>query len=110
MLASDNTQPVPRESGYVCAAVPQHRRGHYANGGRFSLTSNLIHFPDDCTVGYIVERLLGVPLLRSQLFHSHMENLQLIAPQNLRRQVRGAAETRVPVECQRSPVGLTDVT
>ncbi|XP_058872240.1 beta-1,3-N-acetylglucosaminyltransferase manic fringe-like [Acipenser ruthenus] len=59
----------------------------WASGGRFSLTSDLIRLPDDCTVGYIVERRLGVPLLRSQLFHSHLENLQLIAPQNLRRQV-----------------------
>lgn len=41
-------------------------------------TAELIRLPDDCTVGYIVEALLGVSLIRSALFHSHLENLGLV--------------------------------
>lgn len=41
-------------------------------------TAQHIRLPDDCTVGYIVEALLGVELLRSALFHSHLENLGLV--------------------------------
>ncbi|MGH0175962.1 UNVERIFIED_CONTAM: hypothetical protein FKN15_015053 [Acipenser sinensis] len=75
-------EPLPNNQTCLCVSVSL-----VFSGGRFSLTSDLIRLPDDCTVGYIVERRLGVPLLHSQLFHSHLENLQLIAPQNLRRQV-----------------------
>lgn len=42
-------------------------------------TAEHIRLPDDCTVGYIVEALLGVSLIRSALFHSHLENLGLVS-------------------------------
>uniref|UniRef100_A0A8C8DR95 Fringe-like glycosyltransferase domain-containing protein n=1 Tax=Oryzias sinensis TaxID=183150 RepID=A0A8C8DR95_9TELE len=42
-------------------------------------TAESIRLPDDCTVGYIVEALLGVGLTRSALFHSHLENLALVS-------------------------------
>ena len=42
-------------------------------------TAELIRLPDDCTVGYIVEALLGASLIRSALFHSHLENLGLVS-------------------------------
>lgn len=42
-------------------------------------TAEHINLPDDCTVGYIVEALLGVSLIRSPLFHSHLENLGLVS-------------------------------
>lgn len=44
--------------------------------GSFMSTAERVRLPDDCTVGYIVEGLLGVRLLHSPLFHSHLENLQ----------------------------------
>lgn len=50
-------------------------------------TAERIRLPDDCTVGYIVEALLGVPLIRSGLFHSHLENLQQVPASELREQV-----------------------
>lgn len=52
-------------------------------------TAERIRLPDDCTVGYIVEALLGVPLVRSGLFHSHLENLQQVPTSELQQQVRG---------------------
>lgn len=42
-------------------------------------TAEHVSLPDDCTVGYIVEALLGVSLIRSPLFHSHLENLGLVS-------------------------------
>ena len=51
-------------------------------------TAERIRLPDDCTIGYIVEALLGVPLIRSGLFHSHLENLQQVPTSELHEQVR----------------------
>lgn len=50
-------------------------------------TAERIRLPDDCTIGYIVEALLGVPLIRSGLFHSHLENLQQVPTSELHEQV-----------------------
>ncbi|XP_025062634.1 beta-1,3-N-acetylglucosaminyltransferase manic fringe [Alligator sinensis] len=59
----------------------------WASGHNFMSTSELIRLPDDCTVGYIVECKLGGHLLPNALFHSHLENLQLISRPQLREQV-----------------------
>ena len=53
-------------------------------------TAERIRLPDDCTIGYIVEALLGVPLVRCGLFHSHLENLQQVPASELHEQVRDA--------------------
>uniref|UniRef100_A0A674IP88 MFNG O-fucosylpeptide 3-beta-N-acetylglucosaminyltransferase n=1 Tax=Terrapene triunguis TaxID=2587831 RepID=A0A674IP88_9SAUR len=59
----------------------------WASGSNFLSTSELIRLPDDCTVGYIVECKLGGRLLPNTLFHSHLENLQLIPRPQLLQQV-----------------------
>lgn len=59
-----------------------------SSGRNFLSTSELIRLPDDCTVGYIVECKVGGQLLPNALFHSHLENLQLIPPSRLTQQVR----------------------
>ncbi|KAM6972250.1 beta-1,3-N-acetylglucosaminyltransferase manic fringe [Aplochiton taeniatus] len=59
----------------------------WASGQRFEQTSSVIRLPDDCTVGFIVERRLGVPLVHCPLFHSHLENLLLLSPSNIPLQV-----------------------
>ncbi|XP_036170292.1 beta-1,3-N-acetylglucosaminyltransferase lunatic fringe [Myotis myotis] len=59
----------------------------WASGGHFVSTAERIRLPDDCTVGYIVEALLGVRLIRSGLFHSHLENLQQVPASELHEQV-----------------------
>ncbi|XP_068176922.1 beta-1,3-N-acetylglucosaminyltransferase lunatic fringe-like [Antennarius striatus] len=51
----------------------------WASDGAFMATAESIRLPDDCAVGYIVEALLGVSLIRSALFHSHLENLGLVS-------------------------------
>lgn len=60
-----------------------------SSGRNFMSTSELIRLPDDCTVGYIIEHKVGGQLLPNVLFHSHLENLQLIPPSQLTQQVRG---------------------
>lgn len=50
-------------------------------------TAERVRLPDDCTVGYIVEGLLGARLLHSTLFHSHLENLQRLPSDAVLQQV-----------------------
>ncbi|NXC97399.1 MFNG acetylglucosaminyltransferase, partial [Certhia familiaris] len=59
----------------------------WASGRNFLSTSELIRLPDDCTVGYIIECKVGGQLIPSALFHSHLENLQLIPTSQLMQQV-----------------------
>lgn len=55
--------------------------------GSFMSTAERLRLPDDCTVGYIVEGLLGARLLHSPLFHSHLESLQRLPPEAVLQQV-----------------------
>lgn len=59
----------------------------WASGKNFLSTSELIRLPDDCTIGYIIECKVGGQLLPNRLFHSHLENLQLIPTSDLMQQV-----------------------
>ncbi|KAF5899230.1 beta-1,3-N-acetylglucosaminyltransferase lunatic fringe [Clarias magur] len=59
----------------------------WASGGHFMNTAEKIRLPDDCTVGYIIESVLGVPLTRSNLFHSHLENLQQVSRSEVHKQI-----------------------
>ncbi|KAL4658237.1 beta-1,3-N-acetylglucosaminyltransferase lunatic fringe-like [Arapaima gigas] len=59
----------------------------WASGGHFMNTAEKIRLPDDCTIGYIIESVLGVALIRSNLFHSHLENLQQVPKAELHKQV-----------------------
>nr|XP_054488266.1 beta-1,3-N-acetylglucosaminyltransferase manic fringe [Agelaius phoeniceus] len=59
----------------------------WASGRNFLSTSELIRLPDDCTVGYIIECKVGAQLIPNALFHSHLENLQLIPTSQLMQQV-----------------------
>lgn len=72
-------------------------------------TAERISLPDDCTVGYIVNALLGASLTRSPLFHSHLENLGLVS--DVRSQVRARMQQRrsvtrtAPLNPASSPLG-----
>lgn len=50
-------------------------------------TAEKIRLPDDCTIGYIIESVLGVKLIRSNLFHSHLENLHQVPKSEIHNQV-----------------------
>ncbi|XP_063817307.1 beta-1,3-N-acetylglucosaminyltransferase radical fringe [Pseudophryne corroboree] len=53
----------------------------WASMGNFISTAEKVRLPDDCTIGYIIEGMLEVKMQHSNLFHSHLENLQRL-PQN----------------------------
>ncbi|KAJ8363677.1 hypothetical protein SKAU_G00125080 [Synaphobranchus kaupii] len=59
----------------------------WASLGNFISTAEKIRLPDDCTIGYIIEALLEVPMTHTQLFHSHLENLQRLPTETVLRQV-----------------------
>ncbi|XP_067875650.1 beta-1,3-N-acetylglucosaminyltransferase lunatic fringe-like isoform X2 [Heterodontus francisci] len=60
----------------------------WASEGHFMNTAERIRLPDDCTIGYIIEAILGVNLIRSPLFHSHLENLQLVSKSQIQSQIQ----------------------
>ncbi|XP_075438295.1 beta-1,3-N-acetylglucosaminyltransferase radical fringe-like [Ascaphus truei] len=55
--------------------------------GNFISTAEKVRLPDDCTIGYIIEGLLEVKMQHSDLFHSHLENLQRLAADSVLKQV-----------------------
>ncbi|XP_045046210.2 beta-1,3-N-acetylglucosaminyltransferase radical fringe isoform X2 [Desmodus rotundus] len=59
----------------------------WASMGSFMSTAERLRLPDDCTVGYIAEGMLGARLRHSSLFHSHLENLRRLPPDTVLRQV-----------------------
>ncbi|XP_030630246.1 beta-1,3-N-acetylglucosaminyltransferase radical fringe [Chanos chanos] len=59
----------------------------WASLGNFITTAEKIRLPDDCTIGYIIEALLEVPLTHTHLFHSHLENLQRLPSDSVLNQV-----------------------
>ncbi|XP_053473221.1 beta-1,3-N-acetylglucosaminyltransferase manic fringe [Ictalurus furcatus] len=59
----------------------------WASGSRLEHTSAVIRLPDDCVIGFIVERRLGVSMIHSDLFHSHLENLFLLTHAQILKQV-----------------------
>ncbi|KAK1330705.1 hypothetical protein QTO34_008643 [Cnephaeus nilssonii] len=59
----------------------------WASLGSFMSTAERVRLPDDCTVGYIVEGLLGARLRHSPLFHSHLEDLRRLPPHSVLQQV-----------------------
>lgn len=74
-------------AGFCLSRALAERMSPWASGPRFLQTSALIRLPDDCTVGFIVEQRLGRPMVHCPLFHSHLENLQMVPQQELSRQV-----------------------
>lgn len=58
-----------------------------ASNGRFVTIGDKIRFPDDVTLGFIVEYLLKVPLTVVDSFHSHLERMDHIDVENFRDQV-----------------------
>ncbi|TWW59038.1 beta-1,3-N-acetylglucosaminyltransferase manic fringe [Takifugu flavidus] len=74
-------------AGFCLSRRLAEKMAPWASGSRFELTSAKIRLPDDCTVGFIVEERLGVSMVHSPLFHSHLENLLLIGHRSLPQQV-----------------------
>ncbi|XP_071031856.1 beta-1,3-N-acetylglucosaminyltransferase manic fringe-like [Oncorhynchus clarkii lewisi] len=74
-------------AGFCLSRRLAEKMAPWASGPRFEQTSAVIRLPDDCTVGFIVERRLGISMVHSLMFHSHLENLLLLTPSNIPLQV-----------------------
>lgn len=74
-------------AGFCLSRKLAERMAPWASGPRFEQTSALIMLPDDCTVGFIVEKRLGISMVHSNMFHSHLENLLLLAASEIPKQV-----------------------
>ncbi|XP_067145980.1 beta-1,3-N-acetylglucosaminyltransferase manic fringe [Apteryx mantelli] len=74
-------------AGFCISRKLANKMAPWASGRNFLSTSELIRLPDDCTMGYIIECKVGGQLLSNSLFHSHLENLQLIPSTQLTQQV-----------------------
>jgi fringe len=55
--------------------------------GKFVAIGDKIRFPDDVTLGFIIEHLLKVPLTVVNPFHSHLERMDNIDVESFRDQV-----------------------
>jgi len=53
----------------------------------FESAGEAIRLPDDVTLGYISEHVLGVPLTPVAGFHSHLEPLRLISEEDMREHI-----------------------
>lgn len=58
-----------------------------ASRGKLVTIGDKIRFPDDVTLGFIVEYLLKVPLTVVESFHSHLERMDHIDSDTFRDQV-----------------------
>lgn len=58
-----------------------------ASNGKFVAIGDKIRFPDDVTLGFIIEYLLKVPLTVVEPFHSHLERMDKIDIEAFRDQV-----------------------
>ncbi|XP_056615847.1 beta-1,3-N-acetylglucosaminyltransferase manic fringe [Triplophysa dalaica] len=74
-------------AGFCLSRKLAERMAPWASGPRFEQTSEVIMLPDDCTVGFIVEIRLGISMVHSNMFHSHLENLLRLTPSDIPKQV-----------------------
>ncbi|KAF4520522.1 hypothetical protein B566_EDAN004792 [Ephemera danica] len=56
-------------------------------GGKFISVGEKIRLPDDVTMGYIVEHLLGRKLTVVEQFHSHLEPMKFLRRDSLPDQI-----------------------
>ncbi|XP_058122172.1 fringe glycosyltransferase [Anopheles ziemanni] len=58
-----------------------------AASGKFVAIGDKIRFPDDVTMGFLIEHILKVPLTVIDAFHSHLEPMEFIRPETFHDQV-----------------------
>ena len=63
-------------AGFCLSRPLVERMGELVNN--FAMTGDTIRLPDDVTVGYIAEVVMGVPLTQVETLHSHLEPLRRV--------------------------------
>ncbi|KAM9314413.1 beta-1,3-N-acetylglucosaminyltransferase manic fringe [Pholidichthys leucotaenia] len=74
-------------AGFCLSQRLAQKMAPWASGSNFEKMSARIRLPDDCTIGFIVEKRLGVSMVHCPLFHSHLENLLLVSQRSIPQQV-----------------------
>lgn len=58
-----------------------------AGNGKFISIGDKIRFPDDVTMGFVIEHMLRIPLTIVDQFHSHLEPMEFLRPETFQDQV-----------------------
>ena len=74
-------------AGFCLSRPLVERMTSLVGNGELVSTCENIRLPDDVTIGYLVEHVLGTPLTVVPEFHSHLEPLRLISRDVLRDQI-----------------------
>ena len=64
---------------YVLHLLSNYAYAHNS-GGKFISLGEKIRLPDDVTIGYIIEYMLGKNLTVVEQFHSHLEPMKYLTP------------------------------
>lgn len=70
-------------AGFCVSRTLAMKMAPYAVDGKFVEAGNQFWFPDDVTLGYIIEHKLGINLTVVQEFHSHLEPMALLTKEEL---------------------------
>lgn len=74
-------------AGFCLSRALANKMIPYASNGSFMEVAEKIRLPDDVTIGYIIEHLLGINLTVVEKFHSHLEPMKFIRKEILKDQV-----------------------
>jgi len=72
-------------AGFCLSRPPVERMGEMVDN--FATTGDIIRLPDDVTVGYIADVVMGVPLILVDTLHSHLEPLRRVDRNSLEKQI-----------------------
>ncbi|XP_062508122.1 beta-1,3-N-acetylglucosaminyltransferase manic fringe-like [Corticium candelabrum] len=90
-------------AGFCISRHLSQRMQPYVQNGKLVQMCHFTGLPDDCTVGFLSECVLGVPMTPSRLLHSHLE-IQRVPVDQLKNHVTfsygvlGKQETLIPVD------------
>ncbi|XP_053202888.1 fringe glycosyltransferase-like [Panonychus citri] len=74
-------------AGFCLSRTLANKMIPYASNGSFMEVGEKIRLPDDVTIGYIIEHLLGINLTVVEQFHSHLEPMKFIRKEILKDQI-----------------------
>ncbi|CAG0881445.1 unnamed protein product [Cyprideis torosa] len=82
-------------AGFCLSRAMAYRMMPLASGGKFIRIGEKIRLPDDVTIGYIIEHLLGLRLTVVEEFHSHLEPMKFMKEETFPRQVGTNSENEM---------------
>jgi len=74
-------------AGFCVSRTLAMKMAPYAVDGKFVEAGNQFWFPDDVTLGYIIESQLNINLTVVPQFHSHLESMTSLSPEELQNDI-----------------------